>query len=61
MDKIKILMEIYQGLWISPDFDFDLSMNFPSQYHALKYNENKISADDLNTMYIFLKNHPIFN
>lgn len=61
MDRIKILMEIYQELWLSADFECDLEMEFPSQFRALKWNENQISEDDLIAMYAFLKDHPVFN
>lgn len=61
MNRIKMLMELYQGLWLSADFEFDLEMEFPSQFRALKWNENKISEDDLLAMYTFLKKHPVFN
>ena len=56
-----MLMELYQGLWLSADFECDLEIEFPSQFRALKWNENKISDDDLSTMYTFLKEHPVFN
>lgn len=61
MNKTKMLMELYQGLWLSADFENDLEMEFPSQFRTLKWNENKISDDDLESMYIFLKQHPVFN
>ena len=61
MDRTKMLMEIYQGLWLSADFECDLEMEFPSQIRALRRNENQISEDDLIAMYAFLKNHPVFN
>lgn len=61
MSKERMLMELYQSLWLSADFENDLEMEFPSQFRALKWNENKISDDDLESMYIFLKQHPIFN
>lgn len=61
MNRIKMLMELYQGLWLSADFEFDLEMEFPSQFRALKWNENKISEDDLLAMHTFLKEHPVFN
>lgn len=61
MDRTKMLMEIYQGLWLSADFECDLEMEFPSQFRALKRNENQILEDDLIAMYTFLKNHPVFN
>nr|WP_318661130.1 hypothetical protein [uncultured Treponema sp.] len=61
MERTKMLMELYQGLWLSADFENDLKMEFPSQFRALKWNENKISNDDLKSMYTFLKEHPVFN
>lgn len=61
MNRIKMLMELYQGLWLSADFEFDLEMEFPSQFRALKWNESKISDDDLLAMCTFLKKHPVFN
>ena len=61
MSKERMLMELYQGLWLSADFENDLEMEFPSQFRALKWNENKISDDDLESMYTFLKQHPVFN
>ena len=61
MSRTKMLMALYQGLWLSADFENDLEMEFPSQFRALKWNENKISEDDLKSMYDFLNNHPIFN
>ena len=54
-------MKLYQGLWLSADFECDLEMEFPSQFRALKWNENKISDNDLESMYIFWKEHPVFN
>ena len=61
MDRTKKLMEIYQALWLSADFENDFEMKFPSQFRALKWNENKISDEDLKSMYNFLKEHPVFN
>lgn len=61
MNRIKMLMKLYQGLWLSADFECDLEMEFPSQFRALKWNENKISDNDLESMYIFWKEHPVFN
>lgn len=61
MNKEQMLKEIYQGLWLSADFECDLEMEFPSQFRALKWNENKISDEDLKSMYNFLKEHPVFN
>ena len=55
------LMELYQGLWLSADFECDLETKFPSQFKALKWNENQISDDDLSAMHTFLKEHPVFN
>lgn len=59
--RIIMLMEIYQGLWLSADFEYDLEMNFPSQFRTLKWNANQISDGDLISMYAFLKDHPVFN
>lgn len=61
MDRTKMLMDIYQGLWLSADFECDLEMEFPSQFRALKWNENQISDDDLKSMHDFWKEHPVFN
>lgn len=61
MDRTTKLMELYQGLWLSADFECDLEIEFPSQFRALKWNENKISDNDLSAMYTFLKKHPVFN
>ncbi len=61
MTRVELLMKIYQGLWLSADFECDLEMEFPSQFRALKYNENKISDDDVMSMYTFMENHPVFN
>lgn len=61
MTKTELLMKIYQGLWLSADFECDLEMEFPSQFRALKYNENKISNDDIVSMYTFMEKHPAFN
>lgn len=61
IDRTTMLKEIYQGLWLSADFECDLEMEFPSQFRALKWNDNKISDDDLISMYNFLKEHPVFN
>lgn len=61
MTRIKMLMELYQALWLSADFECDLEMEFPSQFRALKWNENKISDEDLVAMYNFMEKHPIFN
>jgi hypothetical protein len=61
MDRTKMLMELYQGLWLSSDFEFDLGLEFPSQTKMLRWNENKISDDDLLSMHKFLKEHPVFN
>lgn len=61
MDRTRKLMEIYQALWLSADFECDLEMEFPSQFRQLKWNENKISDDDLIAMHSFTINHPVFN
>ena len=61
MIRTELLMKIYQGLWLSADFECDLEMEFPSQFRALKYNENKISDDDVMSMYTFMEEHPVFN
>ena len=61
MNRIQMLMEIYHALWLSADFECDLEMEFPSQFRALKWDENQISDDDLKSMYEFLKDHPVFN
>ena len=61
MNRTKMLMDIYQGLWLSADFECDLEMKFPSQFRALKWNENQISNDDLKSMHTFWKEHPVFN
>lgn len=61
MDRTRMLMELYQSLWVSADFECDLEMEFPSQFRALKWNENKISTEDLIAMYAFMKGHPVFN
>lgn len=61
MIRVELLMKIYQGLWLSADFECDLEMEFPSQFRALKYNENKISDDDIMSMYTFMEKHPVFN
>lgn len=61
IDRTTMLKEIYQGLWLSADFECDLEMRFPSQFKALKWNENQISDDDVMSMHIFLKIHPAFN
>jgi len=61
IDRATMLMKIYQGLWLSADFENDLEMEFPAQFRALKWNENHVSDDDLISMYDFLNNHPVFN
>jgi hypothetical protein len=61
MDRTRVLMELYQGLWLSADFECDLETEFPSQIKALRWNENHISDDDLLSMHTFLKEHPVFN
>lgn len=61
MNRAKLLMNIYQGLWLSADFECDLEMEFPSQFRALKGNENSISDADLITMHDFWYTHPVFN
>ena len=61
MTRTELLMKIYQGLWLSADFECDLEMVFPSQFRALKYNENEISDGDAMSMYTFMENHPVFN
>lgn len=61
MDRTRMLMELYQSLWVSADFECDLEMEFPSQFRALKWNENKISTEDLTAMHTFMKEHPVFN
>lgn len=61
MDRILKLMELYRGLWLSADFECDLEMEFPSQFRALKWDENKILTDDLTAMHTFMKGHPAFN
>jgi len=61
MTRTELLMKIYQGLWFSEDFERDLEIEFPSQFRALRYNENKISNDDVMSMYTFMEEHPVFN
>lgn len=61
MTRVELLMKIYQGLWLSADFECDLEIEFPSQFRVLKYNENKISDEDVMSMYTFMKEHPVFN
>lgn len=61
MDRMKILVELYQELWLSADFENDLETEFPSQFKALKWDETKISDDDLKSMYTFLTKYPEFN
>ena len=61
MSRLRMLMELYQGLWLSADFEFDLEMNFPSQFRALKDNENRITDDDVVAMWSFMNTHPVFN
>lgn len=61
IDRTKMLMELYQGLWLSDDFERDFKIEFPSQIKTLKCNENHISDDDLLSMHTFLKKHPVFN
>lgn len=61
IDRTTMLKEIYQGLWLSADFECDLEMKFPLPFKALKWNENQVLDNDLISMYNFLKNHPVFN
>ena len=62
MTRAELLMKIYQGLWLSADFECDLEMEFPSQFRMLKkYSEDKISDDDVMSMYTFMEEHPVFN
>ena len=61
MNRERMLIDIYQGLWLSADFECDLEMEFPSQFRALKWNENQISDNDLKSMHDFWKEHPVFN
>lgn len=61
IDRTTMLMKIYQGLWLSADFENDLEMKFPLPFRALKWNENQVLDNDLISMYDFLNNHPVFN
>ena len=60
-DRTRMLMKLYQGLWISANFECDLEIEFPSQFKALKRNENQMSNNDLSAMCTFLNEHPVFN
>lgn len=61
MNRTQMLMEIYQGLWLSADFETDLESEFPDEFRALKWNENKIPDDKVTLMYTFMCEHPVFN
>lgn len=61
MNKTYLLMLLYQGLWLSADFENDLQKEFPIAFKALKWNENKISTEELEKMIDFMMNkHPVF-
>lgn len=60
MDKTRMLMEIYQALWLSADFEEDLMEEFPTAFKMLKWNENQISKEELLKIMFFLNHHPAF-
>lgn len=61
MTKARMLMEIYQGLWLSADFENDLEAEFPTDFRNLKYHPSKISNETVIAMYEFMRDHPVFN
>ena len=60
MNRTYLFMLLYQGLWLSPDFENDLQKNFPKAFKALKQNTNKISTEELDEMIDFMNNYPVF-
>ena len=61
MTRTRLLMEIYQGLWLSADFENDLEAEFPTDFKNLKYHPSKISDENVVAMYEFMRDHPVFN
>jgi len=61
MYRLALLKCLYEGLWLSADFEEDLRVEFPDEFRCLKFNENLISTDKLAEMVKFMDNHPVFN
>lgn len=60
-DWIWVLMELYQALWLSADFENDLAAEYPQEFRYLKTNPEKIPMEKLNKMSAFMHAHPVFN
>lgn len=60
MNRTYLLMLLYQGLWLSADFENDLQEEFPTAFKALKWNESQISTEELGKMIDFMNKHPVF-
>jgi len=61
MTKVCALMELYQALWLSADFENDLAAEYPQEFRYLKTTPGKIPMEKLNKMRAFLHSHPAFN
>lgn len=61
MNKTFMLMNIFQALWVSADFESDFEAKFSSKIQTLKWNENALTEEEVKEMYSFMCNHPIFN
>lgn len=61
MSKEWVLMELYQALWLSADFESDLAEKYPQEFRYLKATPGKIPMEKLNQMRAFMRSHPVFN
>lgn len=61
MTNVRALMELYQGLWLSADFESDLAANYPQEFQYLKTTPAKIPMEKLNLMVAFMYAYPVFN
>ena len=61
MTNTRALMELYQALWLSADFESDLATIFPDEFKKLKKNENSLTDKEILAMYSYMYRHPVFN
>lgn len=61
MTITRALMDLYQALWLSADFEIDLAAEYPQEFQYLKTNPEKIPMGKLNQMWSFMRKHPVFN
>ena len=61
MSKEWVLMELYQALWLSADFECDLVTEYPEEFQYLKTTPGKIPMEKLNQMRSFMRTHSVFN